>query len=385
MSNRPVVVLTALDLERQAIEQGLEDVRPYLHQHGTRFRRGRVSGGTSEVVLALVGKGNHSAAVLAERAMAEFRPAAVIFVGVAGALQSQIELGDVVVATHVYAYHGALSENDGMKSRPRVWETSHSADQLARELAGDGAWWKPTSAGSVRPSVHFGPIAAGEVVLNSADAPPGRWVEAHYNDALAIEMESAGVAQAGHLNGSLPVVVVRGISDRADGSKMAATDRKRQPEAARHAAAFALAMAEQLGRSAPSQPHDARPTERRTAMSGSHQNIAMGNARVGVQAGTIYGGVRMGADQDQELDLAKEIKQFRLDLDQARREGRLDEATYEAAAAELAVVDASIISEKPASTGLVVVALKKLRGLVGDLADLASKLSTILTLVRGLT
>ena len=41
-------------------------------------------------------------------------------------------------------------------------------------------------------------------------------------DALAIEMEAAGVAQAGHLNGAA-VGIVRGISDRADGTKASDT------------------------------------------------------------------------------------------------------------------------------------------------------------------
>src|SRR5699024_429062 len=44
------------------------------------------------------------------------------------------------------------------------------------------------------------------------------WIRQTYNDAMAIEMEGAGVAQAGHLSGS-PVAIVRGISDRADGTK----------------------------------------------------------------------------------------------------------------------------------------------------------------------
>jgi 8-oxo-dGTP diphosphatase len=59
--------------------------------------------------------------VLAERAIAEFAPAAVLFVGVAGALRPQVALGDVVVATHVYAYHGGTSEDDGIISAVKGW------------------------------------------------------------------------------------------------------------------------------------------------------------------------------------------------------------------------------------------------------------------------
>src|SRR5690606_34695208 len=157
----PVVILTALDLEYQAVRERLADLRLHRHSQGTLFEMGRLGGGRCQLVLAHVGKGNLSAAVLAERAIAEFRPAALLFVGVAGALHAHIALGDVVVATHVYAFHGGTSEDGGFKSRPRVWETSHAADQIAQHLHRTGTW-----AGDLnpRPQVHFGPIAAGEVV-----------------------------------------------------------------------------------------------------------------------------------------------------------------------------------------------------------------------------
>ncbi len=60
--------------------------------------------------------------------------------------------------------------------------------------------------------------------------------------AVAVDMESVGVACAGHLNGSFPVLSIRGISDLADGAK-AATDRAGwQNVAAGNAAAFAVAL-----------------------------------------------------------------------------------------------------------------------------------------------
>ena len=114
---KPVVILTALDLEYQAVRAKLVGPELRLHPYGTRFEVGRLSDGASRVALAHVGKGNQSAAVLAERAIAMFSPAALLFVGVAGALRSHIALGDVVVATHVYAYHGGTSVDEGSRSR----------------------------------------------------------------------------------------------------------------------------------------------------------------------------------------------------------------------------------------------------------------------------
>src|SRR5580704_12013056 len=99
-------------------------------------------------------------------------------------------------------------------------------------------------------------------------------------------MESAGVAQAAHLNQSLPVIVVRGISDRADGTKTATDDLNWQPKAAANAAAFALALARELVTQLPSGPAPATEEKTRSAAvnQGTTTNIATGNARVGFQA-----------------------------------------------------------------------------------------------------
>jgi adenosylhomocysteine nucleosidase len=256
MNTNLVVILTALNLEYEAVRRHLTDLRVHRHRAGTRFEIGRVSTSGCQVALALVGKGNHPAAVLAERAMAEFSPPAVLFVGVAGGLWPNIRLGDVVVASKIYAYHGGTSEDDGMKARPKAWEIPHEADQIAHHVARRDEWSRGLP-GNPAPTVHFGPIAAGEVVQDSSVSDQARWVRQHYNDALAIEMEAAGVAQAGHLNRALPVVVVRGISDRADGSKSTTDSENWQPRAAAHAAAFGTVLARELIReSATSDEHD---------------------------------------------------------------------------------------------------------------------------------
>jgi adenosylhomocysteine nucleosidase len=140
MMDAVVVVLAALDLEYAAVRERLIDPRRHDHPAGTVFEVGRLPGGFGPIALGVTGEGNTGAAVVADRAIAMFCPRALVLVGVAGALRDDIGLGDVVVATKVYAYHGGSAQPDGFRSRPRSWEIPHHLDQLARHVHHTGRW-----------------------------------------------------------------------------------------------------------------------------------------------------------------------------------------------------------------------------------------------------
>lgn len=380
MTDDTVVILTALNLEYDAIHQKLAAPQVHRHDRGTRFEVGALPDTRGQIALGLTGKGNHSAAVLAERAIQQFSPLAVLFVGVAGALWDTTQLGDVVVATHVYAYHGGTSEDDGLKARPRVWEVEHGIHQVASHVgrAGD---WAQVAPGARIPSVHFGAIAAGEVVHNSRISYEAAWIRSHYNDALAIEMEAAGVAQAGHLNGS-PVAIVRGISDWADGTKNSTEDSAWQPRAAANAAAFALRLTEELFKDRES----AAMTQDRTAKHAGVHNVAYG--QVGIQAAHVTGSpVWMGTapQASTTVDLAAQLAAVREQLKRERTAGSLDDDTYKAAQAELDIASTALDSTTPERTSTFVLALKRLRGLIADVTDLATKIAALIAAAKGLS
>lgn len=286
MNEKTIVVLTAMNVEYIAVKARLSRIATQTHPKGTRFEIGYV--GDCRVALALAGKGNQPAAVITERAVSRFNAAAVIFVGVAGALRPHVRLGDVVVASHVYAYHGATSEDDGTTARPRTWQLAHRAEQIAAHVERDIQW---ADTGQPRPQVHFGPVAAGEIVHYSATSDARQWLREHYNDAVAVEMEAAGVAQAGHLNDGLPAIMVRGISDYADVTKSATDGVGWQPRAVANAAAFAMALAEALAEELDA-PYGNGPG----SPPAGPINFATGNSQVGFQGQnvTINGGFRFG-------------------------------------------------------------------------------------------
>ena len=244
-ANPFLVILTALELEYVAVRRELVDVRTSAHPAGTLFEIGQLRNADGAVAIAVTGPGNRNTAVLAERAIAAFHPQALLFAGIAGALHDDIAIGDVLVATRVYSYQGGRSEDDEFLARPRSWDAPHELEQLARQVA-RAKMWTGRLGRDPAPAVHFLPIAAGEVVLDSRRSSLAEFLRRTYNDAAAIEMESAGAFEAGYLNHALPVLAIRSISDMADGQKAKSDTSGSQPLAAAHAAAFAVAMAEAI-------------------------------------------------------------------------------------------------------------------------------------------
>jgi hypothetical protein len=69
MTENLVVILTAFNLGYDAVRRKLVDPQVHRHEMGTRFEIGTLQGTKCRVALGLTGKGNHPAAVLAERAI----------------------------------------------------------------------------------------------------------------------------------------------------------------------------------------------------------------------------------------------------------------------------------------------------------------------------
>jgi adenosylhomocysteine nucleosidase len=225
-----VVVLTAIEAEFQAVLSQLADPESTLTDHGTEYAVGRVGGSVDcTVAVARIGPGNLGAATEVATAVQRFRPAAVLFVGVAGGVKANLAIGDVVVASRVHYYEGGRAEADKFKARPLSFPTSHRLEQLAASVARD-----------FPAPVHIKPVAAGEALVGSSDSEIARIVNEHYNDTVAVDMESAGLYDAAHRL-DLVCLAIRGVSDKLD-DKDPAADLRNQPLAAENAARFMSAL-----------------------------------------------------------------------------------------------------------------------------------------------
>ncbi|WP_025273603.1 5'-methylthioadenosine/S-adenosylhomocysteine nucleosidase [Haloglycomyces albus] len=382
-----IVVLTALNCEFEAVRQYIKEPERYRHDAGTGFDIGYLADSDCRIALVRTGAGNQPAAILAERAVTEFAPRAVFFVGVAGALWDSPGLGDVVVASRVYAYHGGTSEDDGLKARPRVWEAPHLIDQIANEIIRSGIWTERLPPETPTPTAVSAPIAAGEVVQNSRVSREAQWIRRHYNDATAIEMESAGVAQAAHLN-SVDIAVVRGISDKADGTKGSDGDVEWQPRAAEHAAMFAVQLAQEYMHEVKDQPMRSRKSDSSPATIHSPHVSNVAHGTVGVQAANITGStvqVNSPSIGSTETDARTAVDKLRTHLDNNYANGEIDDDVYREAMNEIDTAASGLDNPSAGDKKKSVLALKKLRGLAGETTNVAANIALVITAVNGLS
>ncbi|GAQ52353.1 5'-methylthioadenosine/S-adenosylhomocysteine nucleosidase [Streptomyces acidiscabies] len=230
-----VAIITGLPLEYEAVRSLLTGLGERMVGIALSVEVGELPDSAWQVALADVSSTHTPAAILIEDVVRQLRPDALLFIGIAGGLKDTLEVGDLVVATKIYAFQGGKQTPEGFYARPQSWHSSYRMTQTARSALRD------------LPGVHFGAMVASDVVLNDERASLLDQLKRSYNDALAVEMEGAGVAHVAHLTTGLEMLTVRGISDVADRSKIPGDPRRAQSLAAARAASAAAAILRKLG------------------------------------------------------------------------------------------------------------------------------------------
>src|SRR6266511_1760453 len=193
------IILTALRVEYLAVRKHLINIEEAVHPQGDVYETGIFEGENRQwkVGIVEIGAGNPGAAQATERAIEYFKPEVAFFVGVAGGIKD-VSLGDVVAATKAYGYESG-KEKTKFLPRPDVGQSTHRMVQRARAEGRKENWFKRLGYQvSTTPTVHVGPIAAGEKVIASTQSKVFEFLRSNYGDALAVEMEGRGFLQATH-------------------------------------------------------------------------------------------------------------------------------------------------------------------------------------------
>lgn len=211
--------------------------------------------------------GNPTSAAFTARVVNDWAPRWVFLTGVAGSLRKQVRPGDVVVATQIVGYeYGKIDRGVYVRrTRDEFAPAAEWQDHMERltqaGFRGISVKWdasgpsRPDGDVSRLPTIHRGPIASGDKVVD--DPEHTFFIEARESmpDLYAIEMEGAGAATAIETLTSGPRIgflMIRGISDvpRAAGAAPSLENELRgtteRDSWKRYAAAAAAAVIEEL-------------------------------------------------------------------------------------------------------------------------------------------
>jgi adenosylhomocysteine nucleosidase len=247
----PIVLLGAFAPETQPVIAGLSGTAA-CSLPAIPCTSGTLDG--RRTIVATTGIGKTNAAMTTAVVIERFAPAAVIFSGVAGGIDPDLQPGDVVIGErllqHDLVIHSeaatvlrAVRDPAGVV-RPTVLDASPALLQLARDVAGR-LELEAIAAAARPPRVRIGTIVTGDAFVGS-QAKKAELRERFRADA--VEMEGAAIAHVCAQRG-VPVLVVRGLSDRAAGEAPEEA-RRHLGVAARNAATAALAIARALAASA---------------------------------------------------------------------------------------------------------------------------------------
>lgn len=174
------------------------------------YHQGELNG--KPVLVALCGVGKVNAAHATSVMVANFKVDGIINVGVAGGIGSAVDIGDVVVSNDLVQHDVDVQafdyERGQVPGHPFAYFSADADLVAAAKKAGDDVLLVHGR------KLHIGRIATGDQFIASPEVKAG--IAENFN-ALAVEMEGAAIAQICALTGT-PFVVIRAISDKADGT-----------------------------------------------------------------------------------------------------------------------------------------------------------------------
>lgn len=200
-------IIGAMQVEVDYLKGKLENAQVSTHAH-REFCEGTLGG--VPVVVVQCGVGKINAAVCAQVLADLYHVTHLINTGVAGSLNNALNIGDVLVSTDA-VHHDMDVTNLGYAPGevPGLGTVSFEADPALRKAAVEAVH-------EVAPeiSVLEGRVASGDRFVREEEDK--RSIKERFG-ADCCEMEGCSIAQTAWLNG-IPFVIVRAISDKADGS-----------------------------------------------------------------------------------------------------------------------------------------------------------------------
>ena len=190
-------IITAMSSEHRQVAQLLEDKQE--HTEGIyAYTVGKIKNNT--IILTQCGIGKVNAAAGAVELIRNYQPDCIISTGVAGGIDTCLKVMDVVASSAI-VYHdvwcgdgNAYGQIQGM---PAMFEGNQTLFNCAMSLDTDTA-------------IHGGLICTGDKFIT--DRKELNEIKGNFPDGLAVDMESASIAQVCYIY-KVPFISFRIISD----------------------------------------------------------------------------------------------------------------------------------------------------------------------------
>ena len=204
---RCIGIIGAMEVEVATLKETLKDVQ-ITRKASMEFYAGVLEG--KKVVVVRSGIGKVNAAVCTQILIDDFQAEVVINTGIAGSLNADINIGDIVVSTDAVEHDMDVSAlGDPVGQVPRMDVFAFPAD---KELVRKAVEANKKANSDIR--TFTGRVASGDQFISEKEVK-----ERIVNNfgAKCAEMEGAAIAHGAYLN-HVPCVIIRAISDKADGS-----------------------------------------------------------------------------------------------------------------------------------------------------------------------
>lgn len=200
-------IIGAMDEEVSKLKEKMTDVE-IKKKASMDFYRGKLMG--KDVVVVRSGIGKVNAGICTQILVDEYLVDGVINTGIAGSLNADIEIGDMVLATDT-VQHDVDATGFGYELGviPRMETSTFIADKKLRDLAKE-------CCERVNPDIKVfcGRVVSGDQFVS--DKAKKQYILENFK-GYCTEMEGAAIAQAAYLN-NIPFLIIRAISDKADDS-----------------------------------------------------------------------------------------------------------------------------------------------------------------------
>ena len=200
-------IIGAMEVEVETLKNEMEN-KATKTIAAMEFNEGFI--GNTKVVVVKSGVGKVNAGICAQILISVFHVTHVINTGVAGSLDARIDIGDFVVSKDA-VYHDVDATVFGYKKGeiPQTGRLEFPADPDMIKKIKEAA-----KKASLSSKIWDGRVCSGDQFISDSASKDA--IKKEF-DGLCTEMEGAAIAHACFLNNT-PFVILRAISDKADGS-----------------------------------------------------------------------------------------------------------------------------------------------------------------------